>query len=120
MLFRKVHFLIWLFIFHFFILLLFNWSWFQLVGCQQSHKTKQTNLVLPRELSQQLLVLQDVGVGVEGGEGEGEEGGELGGDAGPGHPLLGEGDGEAHLELGQVLPEVGLVRGAVVAPEGQN
>ena len=60
----------------------------------------RTDLVLLGQLGEQVLVLQDVRVGVEGGEGVEEEGGELGGDPGPGRLLPGEGHGEAEGELG--------------------
>jgi hypothetical protein len=40
------------------------------------------------ELCEQILVLQDLRVGVEGGEGEEEEGGQLRGNACSGYPLL--------------------------------
>ena len=61
---------------------------------------ERSHLVLLGQLGEQVLVLQDVRVGVEGGEGVEEEGGELGGDSSPGCLLPGEGHGEAEGELG--------------------
>ena len=74
------------------------------------------HLVLLGELRQQVLVLQDVGVGVEGGEGVQEEGGELGGEASTGGSFLHVGDRQTETKLGGRDVLAWDVAGDVVTP----
>ena len=74
------------------------------------------DLVLLGQLRQEVLVLQDVGVGVEGREGVEEEGGELGGEAGTEGSLLHVGNRQAETELGGGDVLAGDVAGDVVTP----
>ena len=74
------------------------------------------HLVLLGQLRQEVLVLQDVGVGVEGREGVEEEGGELGGEAGTEGSLLHVGDRQAEAELGGRDVLAWDVAGDVVTP----
>ena len=74
------------------------------------------DLVLLGQLRQEVLVLQDVGVGVEGGEGVQEEGGELGGEARTGCSLLHVGNRQAQTELRGRDVLAGNVAADVVTP----
>ena len=78
------------------------------------------HLELLGQFGQQRLVVENVRVWVEGREGVEEEGGELGGEAGPGRPLPRVGHRQAQRELGRRDVRAGHVAAGVVASAIQN
>ena len=77
------------------------------------------HFVLLGQLGEEVLVLQDVRVGVEGGQGVEKEGGELGGQTSTEGSLLDIGHGETQGELGGGDVVSGNIAADVVAP-GKN